>query len=156
MAQLTLSLKGRALRLLSGREYARQELARKLAPFEEAPGSLAVVLDDLQAKGFICEQRVLESVIHRRATKLGAARIQQELQAKGIDTEQIALAVAGLRGTELMRAHAIWQKKFGFTAGDTRSRAQQARFLAARGFDGDTIRRVLSLDEGELTGPASI
>ena len=31
----TISLKGRALRLLSGREYARAELERKLAPFEE-------------------------------------------------------------------------------------------------------------------------
>jgi regulatory protein len=47
-------------------------LERKLAPFEEQPGSLAVALDDLQAKGFISEQRVLESVVNRRATKLGA------------------------------------------------------------------------------------
>ncbi|MBP9150560.1 MAG: recombination regulator RecX, partial [Rhodoferax sp.] len=74
MPTTPLSLRGRALRLLSGREYARLELERKLAPFEEAPGSLAGVLDDLQARGFISEQRVVESLLNRRAAKLGAAR----------------------------------------------------------------------------------
>ena len=67
----TLSLKGRALRLLSGREYSRAELERKLAPHEETPGQLAGVLDELQAKDFISEARVVESVINRRQAKMG-------------------------------------------------------------------------------------
>ena len=46
-----LSLKGRALRLLSQREHSRAELVRKLSPHEEVPGELAQALDDLQAKG---------------------------------------------------------------------------------------------------------
>ena len=49
------SLKGRALRLLSGREHSRPELERKLQRFEEEPGSLALALDELAAKGFISE-----------------------------------------------------------------------------------------------------
>ena len=53
-----LSLKGRALRLLSGREHSRAELERKLASREEEPGQLHRVLDELQAKGFIDHQRV--------------------------------------------------------------------------------------------------
>ena len=61
------SLKGRALRLLSRREHSRRELERKLQPYEEEPGKLAQALDELQAKGFISEQRVVESVLHRRA-----------------------------------------------------------------------------------------
>jgi DNA-binding PadR family transcriptional regulator len=52
-----LSLKGRALRLLSQREHSRQELERKLKPFEETPGELAQALDFLQSKDFINEQR---------------------------------------------------------------------------------------------------
>ena len=79
------SLTGRALRLLSGREHSRAELERKLQQFEEEPGRLAKVLDELQAKDFINEQRVVESVVHRRAAKLGASRIKQELQAKGLE-----------------------------------------------------------------------
>ena len=101
------SLKGRALRLLSGREYSRLELQRKLATFEEEPGSLAAALDDLQAKGFISEQRVLESVVNRRVGKLGAARIKQELQTKGLAPEAVAQAVSELRTTEVARAREV-------------------------------------------------
>lgn len=149
MPSTPLSLKSRALRLLSCREYARLELERKLKPFEETPGSLAAVLDDLQVRGFISEQRVVESLINRRAAKLGATRIKQELQALGVDAQHVAQAVRGLRETELARAREVWQKKFAAPAADAKARAQQARFLAARGFAGDTIRRVLSLSDDE-------
>lgn len=137
------SLKGRALRLLATREYSRLELQRKLASYEQEPGSLAMALDDLQAKGFISEQRVLESIINRRAGKLGAARIKGELQSKGLPPETVAAAVAGLRSTELARAQELWRKRYGQTATEPRERARQARFLAARGFGGDVIRRVI-------------
>jgi regulatory protein len=138
------SLKGRALRLLSGREHSRVELERKLQPFEEEPGSLALALDELQAKGFISEQRVVESVINRRAAKLGASRIKQELQAKGLDPQAVSEAVAELRSTELARARVVWQKKFGQPPQDAGERARQVRFLASRGFGGDAIHRVVS------------
>ena len=139
-----LSLKGRALRLLSGREHSRAELVRKLKPFEEEPGELATVLDELQAKDFISEQRVIESVINRRSAKLGTARIRQELQSKGLDKEAVIDAVASLQSTELERARALWGKKFGEPATDPKERGKQMRFLATRGFSGDTVRRVLA------------
>ena len=59
-----LSLKGRALRLLSGREQSRGELERKLRAHEEVSGQLAAVLDELEAKDFISPTRVIESVIN--------------------------------------------------------------------------------------------
>ena len=139
-----LSLKGRALRLLSGREHSRSELERKLAAHEEEPGQLRRVLDELQAKGFIDHTRVAESLIHRRAGKLGAARIRQELQAKGLDAELVTQTVAGLRATEVQRAREVWRRKFDAPPADAAERGKQARFLAAHGFDGEVIRRVLS------------
>src|SRR5512141_1025174 len=111
MVRGQLSLKGRALRLLSTREHSRAELERKLAAREEEPGQLQRVLDELKAKGFIDEQRVLESVLHRRASRLGAARLRQELQGKGLDPQMIARALDGLKGTELQRAREVWRKK---------------------------------------------
>lgn len=138
------SLKGRALKLLSSREYSRLELERKLLQFEEEPGSLATALDDLQAKGFISEQRVLDSVVNRRASKLGASRIKLELQSKGLDPHAVTQAVADLRATELARAREVWRKKFGQPAQDATQRAKQMRFLAGRGFAGDTITRVVA------------
>lgn len=142
-----LSLKGRALRLLGSREHSRAELERKLAAREEEPGQLRRVLDELQAKGFIDEQRVADSVLHRRSARLGAARIRQELQAKGLDPQMVARAVEGLRSTELQRAREVWRKKFEGLPADARERGKQARFLAARGFGGEVIRRVLSSGE---------
>ena len=139
-----LSLKGRALRLLSGREHSRAELERKLAQHEEEPGQLRRVLDELQAKDFINEQRVVDSVLHRRSDRLGAARIRQELQAKGLEAELVAQAMAGLRSTELQRAREVWRRRFEQPPRDMAERAKQARFLAARGFDGEVIRRVLN------------
>ncbi len=137
------SLKGRALRLLSGREYSRTELERKLQAFEEEPGTLSLALDDLQAKGFISEARVIESVIHRRASKLGLMRIRQELQSKGLDPEAVASALGGLKASERERAQEIWRKKFGAAPSDAQDAAKQMRFLASRGFGGDVIRQVV-------------
>lgn len=144
MALNPLSLKGRALRLLSGREHSRAELERKLARYEEVPGSLAQALDELEAKGFISEQRVMASVLHRRAGKLGNVRLKQELQGKGLAPAAVVEAMAGLRGSEVERALAVWQKKFGAPALDAQAAARQMRFLSARGFTGETIRRVVS------------
>ena len=143
MPQVQLSLKGRALRLLSGREHSRAELERKLSRHEEEPGQLARVLDDLQAKGFIDEQRVVESVLHRRAPRLGAARIRQELQAKGLGGDMVVEALQRLRGTELTRAREVWRRKFDAPPRDAAERGKQSRFLAARGFGGEVIHRVL-------------
>ena len=139
-----LSLKGRALRYLAGREHSRAELERKLKAHEETPGQLAQVLDDLQAKDFISEARVVESVINRRASRFGAARIKYELLNKGLGAEAVAAAVNRLKGSELERAQVIWRKKFDGPAPDAAGRAKQMRFLAARGFGGDVIRRVVS------------
>ena len=142
-----LSLKGRALRLLGTREHSRAELERKLARHEEEPGQLRRVLDELQAKDFINEQRVVDSVLHRRAPGLGTARIRQELQSKGLAPAAVAEAVAGLQTTELQRAREVWRRRFGAVPQDAAQRAKQARFLAARGFGGEVIRRVLKTDE---------
>ncbi|MGB4116808.1 MAG: recombination regulator RecX [Polaromonas sp.] len=142
-----LSLKGRALRLLSTREQSRAELERKLGSHEEEPGQLAAVLDELEAKDFISPTRVIESVINRRQAKMGASRIKGELQRKGLDVGMVAEAMDGLKATELERAREVWRKKFdsktdaGTSPAD---RAKQMRFLAARGFGADAIRRVVS------------
>ncbi|WP_372828332.1 recombination regulator RecX [Polaromonas sp.] len=142
-----LSLKGRALRYLAAREHSRAELERKLAAHAESPAQLAQVLDELQAKDFISEARVIESVINRRQAKLGASRIKYELQGKGLAPEAVLHALDGLKATEVERAREVWRKKFDAKTGaatDAAARAKQMRFLAARGFGADAIRRVVS------------
>ena len=138
------SLKGRALRLLSQREHSRKELEQKLKPHEETPGELAEALDFLAAKDFINEKRVVDSVVNRRASKLGAARVRQELVAKGLPADDIAEAVEAMRSTELDRALQVWRKRFGTPPSDASERAKQVRFLVSRGFAPEVVRRVVA------------
>ena len=79
-------------------------------------------LDDLQARGFIDHQRVADSVVNRRGAKLGAMRIKQELQAKGLDAQLVNQTVAQLRGSEIERARDIWRKKFDAPPADAKLR----------------------------------
>ena len=144
-----LSLKGRALRYLAAREHSRAELERKLASHAESPQQLAQVLDELQAKDFISEARVVESVVNRRQAKLGASRIRHELMGKGLAVEAVAEAVSALKASEVDRAREVWRKKFGEPAADAAGRGKQMRFLAARGFGSEAIRRVISQTEDD-------
>ena len=148
-AQKTLSLKGRALRALAGREYSRVELERKLASFETEPGQLAIALDDLQAKGFLDEQRAADSLARRRGQKLGTARVVQEMKAKGIEADAIAQATGELKATEMERAREVWRRKFGEAPQDTAERGKQMRFMITRGFSSEIIRRVVAGTEDE-------
>ena len=143
------SLKGRALRLLSQREHSRAELERKLRRHVEdtevdtATAQIAVVLDDLAAKNLLSEARAAASVLHSQGQRYGSLRLRQTLQGKGLAPELVASTLAQARDTEVDRAREVWRRRFGEPPADADARVRQMRFLAGRGFDGDTIRRVL-------------
>ena len=162
-----LSLKMRALSLLSQREHSVRELRRKLlrvareaqrraamAPSANArsddasDGAVDLMLEVeellvwLQAQGYLDDARFVESRVHAREPRFGSLRIKQELAQHGLSLS--ADGQATLKATELERAQALWQRKFhGIAAVDLAGRAKQSRFLMARGFAPDVIRRVL-------------
>ena len=138
------SVKARAVSLLAQREYSRQELTDKLTAAQASPEEIEQALAQLEAKGLVNDARVVETLVNRRSGKLGASRLRQELQAKGVSAELVAETMAGLKGTELARAQAVWQKKFGQLAATSAERNKQARFLASRGFSGDVVRQVVA------------
>ncbi|ANN78585.1 recombination regulator RecX [Bordetella flabilis] len=143
------SLKARAVGFLSRREYARAELARKLAAHTDDHGALDALLDDLEREGWLSTERFAESLVHRRAERQGAARIVQELRQHGVDEAQIGQLKETLRATEYERAMAVWQKRYGDRPVDRAAYAKQARFLAARGFAHEVIRRVLGAERDD-------
>ena len=140
-----LSLKGRALKLLAQREHSRSELETKLARHVEEGDDLSAILDELESKDFINSERVAASVVHRRASRMGTQRVVQELRSKGLDDALIKSTAAELQSTELERALQVWKSKFGSREPATtpQEKAKQMRFLAARGFSGDVVRKVL-------------
>ena len=149
MSFAKLSLKGRALKLLSQREHSRLELQRKLMPHVEEGDDLRATLDELEKRGFISEQRVVDSVIHSKASRFGMARLVHELRSKGLDDEMVRNASEQLRDTEL------WCKRFGTPPADIKEKAKQLRFMASRGFSSGVASRVLreapysDLNEGD-------
>jgi regulatory protein len=146
------SLKARALQWLAGREHSRQELRAKLlrpAVGPDAATEVDALLDQLEASGLLNTERFIEGRVHARAARFGNRRIEYELRQHGLAPD--AATQDQLRATELARAREVWRKKFGRPATNPAERAKQTRFLAARGFSGDVVRKVVSgADEPEM------
>ena len=145
---MTLSLKGRALKYLANREHSRVELLRKLAPHAESQEEIEAALDDLEARGLLSAERFAESMLHRKASRFGAARIQAELAQHRLPADIAQAALRSLKDSELARAHAVWVRRYGEVASDAQEKARQMRFLTARGFAADVVRRVVKGEGG--------
>jgi regulatory protein len=148
--------------LLARREHSRHELSTKLWAHARKIGAadpdgsgedtdwqraIDTLLDELEAQRYLSDARFAESRVHTRAAGQGQARIRQELARHGVELPDDLAQT--LRSTELDRARALWQRRFGTPAQDVREQARQMRFLAARGFSGDVIRRVLHDPAGD-------
>ena len=153
------SLKARALRLLSLREYSRKGLAAKLAESEarwaklggeqvdQTSGStleqITAVLDDFEARGWLSDERFAEALVRRRGERYGTRKIADELQRAGVDGAQSASLLQSLRETEYQRAYELWARKYGLVAQDQKERARQYRFLASKGFSSEVVVKVV-------------
>ncbi|CCD37966.1 Regulatory protein RecX [Candidatus Paraburkholderia kirkii UZHbot1] len=137
------SLKGRALAFLSRREYSRAELSLKLRPYVEEADSLESLLDSLEREGWLSNERFVENVVHRRASRMGGGRIIGALKRHAVGDVLISETADKLAQTETARAQAVWYKKYGVLPETPAERAKQSRFLAARGFSASTIGKIL-------------
>ena len=137
------SLLARALGALARREHSRAELRRKLAPHAESAEQLDRLLADLEAKKLLSDRRLAEVMARSRGDRFGAARVKQELRARGVADPLVRETVGELSRTELNRAREVWRRKFDAPPADAAERARQMRFLAQRGFNAEVIRRVV-------------
>lgn len=133
-------LKARALRHLVRREHSRAELARKLASYAESPEAVETVLDLLLSRKQLSDERFAEERVRSLSRKYGAAKIRQDLKAKGVEE---ALVDRVSSEGELERAKAILERKYRQPATTREERARRARFLQSRGFSYDTIRSIV-------------
>lgn len=137
------SLKARAVAYLSRREHSRQELRRKLSNWCDDPDAIEAVLDELAREHWQSDQRYAQSYAHRAAARQGTQRILGALRQQGLADGDLAELRDTLLATEMDRARAVWQRKFGQPPADPREYARQYRFMAGRGFSADCIRRLL-------------
>jgi regulatory protein len=143
------SLRARALRLLARREHSRMELHQKLSR-DDVPGAqLTALLDELQRKGWLSEERLVEQTIAAASGRYGSRWVLDRLQRKGLPYEALRRAATAMQEQELQNARAVCRKRFGRPPADLREKARQARFLTGRGFAAETIRQVLGAPDEE-------
>ena len=134
------ALKARALRFLARREHSRSELERKLAPHAASDEILQGVLSALESRQLLSNHRFAEGRTRVLARKYGAARIRQDLRARGVDDDTIARCAPG---DDLERARAILGRKYREPASTREEKAKRARFLQSRGFSMDVVQALV-------------
>jgi regulatory protein len=142
-----------AVRLLAGREHSVAELQRKLLHKGHPPAAVAAVIEKLQLKKLVCDERFVDAFIRHHAQRgQGPIRIRAELRQQGITDGVVEehLQAAGLDWASLARAVRV--RKFGAAPPKGMAeRAKQGRFLQYRGFNSDQIRAAWR-SEGESQG----
>ena len=160
------SCRQEALRQLARRDYSRAELAHKLTlkfsgPAEQAEHVsqvIATVLDQLQQGQLLSDQRYATQRVRNRAPRFGNARLRQELQEKGVGSEEISAALASSED-EVSRCYEVLQRKYGKAEPlatlafpeQSKERARRLRFLQARGFSLGVIQKALKMTDTDYT-----
>ncbi len=137
-----LSLKARAVNLLSRREHSRVELQRKLQPHCEDPNEIVEVINELERQGFFSEERFANSFARNKGSKFGLLRLKQELAGHKLEPQLAEKVLTGLKVTELQRCRDVWKRRFSDPPESIEDKAKQHRFLMQRGFGSDTILKL--------------
>lgn len=125
-----------ALDLLSQREYTQAGLKRKLEQKGADPSVSEQCIADLQALGYVSDERYAELFVRQRARNgYGPRRIQQELQQKGVSSVLVKAALECFDGDWFENALSVRVKRFPKIATDLKGSQKQKRFLQYRGFD---------------------
>ncbi|MGE4533282.1 regulatory protein RecX [Halomonas sp.] len=138
-----------AIRLLARREYARAELAERLAAKGHAAAEVEACLDALAEAGLQSDARFAESFLRSRLARgQGPVKIRLELERRGVEREVVATAFAeqeagGATDWFALAAETL-ARRFSGPGDSPRERARRERFLAGRGFDFDQVRHALA------------
>ena len=140
-------LRARALALLARREHCRAELARKLEAAGFARDDIAALLDAFETRNWLSDRRYAESWVADHRARSGSVKLAYELRQRGVPDAIIDTVLGENRDSELDRARAVWQKKFGNPPADAAEKAKHIRFMLSRGFAQETIQKVLRPSE---------
>ena len=113
------------------------------------PEATQQVLDRLEAVGLVDDEKLARDWVESRQARrhLSRSALRRELQAKGVNRDDIEAALEQVsRDDELRAARALAGKKLDAMAGlgHDMKRRRVAGALARRGFSSDVISRVLA------------
>ena len=143
-----LQLKKRALYYLGKRDYSRVELGRKILTYSESLGidkvDLELVLNELEEKDWLSDDRFSEQFVLSRKRKFGARKIAHELKLRGVNKSIIGRVLRDIKDDEFLLAKKIWEKKFNQIPITIDEKAKQIRFMQSRGIEVTIIHQILS------------
>ena len=144
-------IRSAAMDLLTGREFSRAELAKKLDKRFDSYPAIASELDRLQEEGLQSDQRFTEAFLRSRIYRgHGLARIRLDIRQKGIGDDLFNAAVEATDTDWFRLAREVADRKFGRSpATEQKDRARRMRFLQYRGFNFDQIKYALSATDAE-------
>ena len=144
-------IRSAAMDLLTGREFSRAELAKKLDKRFDSDPAIASELDRLQEEGLQSDQRFTEAFLRSRIYRgHGLARIRLDIRQKGIGDDLLNAAVEATDTDWFRLAREVADRKFGRSpATEQKDRARRMRFLQYRGFNFDQIKYALSATDAE-------
>ncbi len=144
-------IRSAAMDLLTGREFSRAELAKKLDKRFDSDPAIASELDRLQEEGLQSDQRFTEAFLRSRIYRgHGLARIRLDVRQKGIGDDLFNAAVEATDTDWFRLAREVADRKFGRSpATEQKDRARRMRILQYRGFNFDQIKYALSATDAE-------
>lgn len=138
--------KNSAIYSLAMREHSRKELYQKLQKKDYVEGvDVLKLLDELEEKDYLNEQRFAESFTRYRASRgQGPVKISSELYIRGINKSLISRTLRNSEINWFEKAVEQMVKKFGKTKSiDFKEKAKRMRFLASRGFSHEIIHTIV-------------
>jgi regulatory protein len=145
-----------ALRILTGRDHSKSELTRKLKQRGFKPQDIEKAVSECERLDYINDERTAGVYINQMIRKgHGLNRIRHEMNKKGLRGQRIQNVLAEIESDidEAQGAERILKKNIKrFEREDDlkKRRDKIYRFLYARGFSQDTIRKLLHKYEPSL------
>ena len=130
------------------RDYSRVELGRKILTYSESlevsKADLESVLNELEEKDWLSDDRFSEQFVLSKKRKFGARKIAHELKLRGVDELIISRALRVIKDDEFLLAKKIWEKKFNQIPITIDEKAKQIRFMQSRGIEVAIINQIVS------------
>jgi len=139
-----------ALRILTGRDHSKSELIRKLKQRGFEPKDIETAVSECERLDYINDERTSRIYISQMIRKgHGLNRIRHEMKKKGLRGQRIQNILCEIESDtdEVQGAERILEKnikRFEREADLKKRRDKIYRFLYARGFSPDTIRKLIN------------
>lgn len=133
-----------AVKLLAGRDYSERELRQKLTRQGHDQAAIAAAIAVLRGRGYLDDAALTRHLVarYRADAQYGRAGIRARLLRRGLSAADIAAAMRDCgEWDEYSCALRLSMSRFPAAAADDAPRV--GRFLASRGFAGETVLRVL-------------